>query len=554
MEAVDAGGLEAALREQAERADRLAGRTARTLRARLSELYAGTGGTALWLDGGCRPNGDARAALARLAAAAEDGLDPADYGTAELVVAAEALEDVACAGAGQRAAFEIGLTTAVLYYLQELHEGRVDPRSSGFRMAARTVHPDYAGALREAAAGHAVGALATAFQPQIDQYGALRAMLARYRRLATEPPAALPAPERGARAVRPGDPYPLLPEMQRLLVALGDLPQESPPPADGLYGGELVEGVQRFQSRHGLAADGILGPQTLAAMAVPMAARARQIELALERLRWLPPLSPDGFAVVNIPAFRLLAWGPARAGATAGRRGPPALSMAVIVGRAFDRETPVVVDVIEEVVFRPYWYVPASIVRGEILPELRLDPQYLSRNDMEIFRGSGEEAVVVEAGPESLDLLGTGELRLRQRPGPANALGLVKLAVPRENVYLHDTPAPELFERSRRDFSHGCVRVEDPVALAEWALAGEEGWDRRRITAAMNGSDQLRVRLRRPVQVVLFYVTAIVRPQDHAIHFFTDVYGHDRRLEQALGERAAAMAASVPPGEAGASA
>lgn len=503
-----------------------------------SAAVAAATGAPLWLGRECRPNADAQAALALLAGAAEHGLEPARYGATELAGRAATLQRGGCANAAEElAAFEVDLSSAVLTYLQELHAGRVDPHAAGFRMTAPKDHHDYAASLRDAVARHAVAELAASLEPQLDQYRSLRATLARYRALALGPPLELPAPRRGERGARPGEPYPSLAALWRLLLALGDLPDDAPMPVDGSYSGTLVEAVRKFQSRHGLDTDGILGFQTLGAMAVPMSARVRQLELALERLRWLPHLSPDGFVVVNIPAFRLVAWGPLVPGA-AERRAAPDLAMAVIVGRAFDRETPVFVDEIEEVIFRPYWNVPPSIVRGEILPALRRRPDYLSRHDMEIVRGAGDDARPVAVDAESLAGLRAGELRLRQRPGPANALGLVKLAFPNAaNVYMHGTPAPELFARARRDFSHGCVRVEDPPALAEWALADEGGWDRQRVVAAMNGQRQLRVRLRRPRQVILFYVTAIVRAEDGAILFFPDVYGHDSRLENALADR-----------------
>lgn len=161
---------------------------------------------------------------------------------------------------------------------------------------------------------------------------------------------------------------------------------------------------------------------------------------------------------------------------------------------------------------------------------------------MEIVRGAGDDARPVEATAENLALLRQEALRVRQRPGPRNALGLVKFVLPNEeNVYMHGTPAQELFARSRRDFSHGCVRVEDPVALAEWALKGRPEWSRDRILAAMTGPHSLRVGLMRPIQVILFYATAAVMPEDGTIRFAEDIYGHDARLDRALARRRSAQ-------------
>jgi murein L,D-transpeptidase YcbB/YkuD len=213
----------------------------------------------------------------------------------------------------------------------------------------------------------------------------------------------------------------------------------------------------------------------------------------------------------------------------------PSLDMDIIVGRALNRQTPVFVEEMKYIIFRPYWNVPPSIVRGEVVPALRRDPDYLRRQDMEIVSGPGDGARPVALSAESLAALEHGILRVRQRPGPKNSLGLVKFVFPNDyNVYLHGTPAPQLFRQARRDFSHGCVRVADPVALAEWALKGQQRWTRDAILAAMNADRPSQVTLTRPIQVILFYVTAAVMPEDGTIHFAEDIYGHDAKLDRAL--------------------
>ncbi len=503
----------------------------------LSALYAGDGCAPLWVDASGRPGPDSRSALALLEGAASEGLDPADYGGVILRRWAETLEAARSRAAADAAAFDVGMSAATLRYLRQLHEGRVDPRAIGFHMSSPADdNHDFASILRAALASHRIPETAAAFTPPLVLYRGLRGALARYRALADD--WTLVAPPAPAKPVRPGDPYPGVADLRRLLSALGDLPPEapapSPPAADrpASYEGALVDGVKRFQARHGLEPDGVLGKETFAALHVPLAWRARQIELALERLRWLPHLSPERFLAVNIPMYRLWAW------TGIPPSGAPALGMKVIVGRAFDRETPVFVDEMQYVIFRPYWNVPPSIARGEVLPAIARRPGYLQRQDMEIVAGPGDDSRPVPATAANLALVRQGKLRVRQRPGPKNALGLVKFVFPNdENVYLHDTPAPQLFGRTRRDFSHGCVRVEDPAALAEWALEGEGDWTRERIEAAMNGARSQRVTLRRPIQVILFYVTAVVMPEDGTVHFADDVYGHDRRLHAALAGR-----------------
>ena len=314
--------------------------------------------------------------------------------------------------------------------------------------------------------------------------------------------------------------------MHRLLVALGDLPTDAPPPGDR-DDAMLAEGVRRFQHRHGLAADGVIGRATLAALNVPLAHRLQQLELALERLRWLPDLAARPSIGINIPMFRLWAWDPAVPASAP-------ISMRVVVGRALNTPTPVLLEEMRYLIFRPYWNLPRSIVRNEVLPALAREPGYLQCNDMEMVRGGGDDAQAVATIKENLALLRQGGLRLRQRPGPKNSLGLIKFIFPNDtNVYLHDTPAPQLFGQPRRDFSHGCVRVEDPVALAQWVLKDQPGWTRERIRAAMAGTSPLRVDLTHPLPVILFYMTAMAMPSDQGLYFADDIYGHDTRRARA---------------------
>ncbi len=185
-------------------------------------------------------------------------------------------------------------------------------------------------------------------------------------------------------------------------------------------------------------------------------------------------------------------------------------------------------------IFRPYWNVPVSITRAELLPHVAKDPRYLADNDYEIVDRSG---VVVSEGivdSEIASRLRSGELQVRQRPGPKNALGLIKFEIPSSyDVYLHSTPQPELFSKSRRDFSHGCIRVEKPVALAEWVFQGQPEWTEDRIEAAMNGDKTFEIKLAKPVPVLIVYGTAVVM-EDGEVHFFDDIYRLDAELERAL--------------------
>jgi len=498
-------------------------------REQLTALYGPRADAPLWVDASGRPSRDARDALALLKGAADEGLDPVDYSAAPLERLAATLE--AGPTPPDVAAFDTGLSVSALRYLRHLHAGRVDPRTIGFRMTAPADDHQFTTLLSEAIARHQITETAAKVAPPFALYRRLRGMLARYRSLAADP-TLVPLPPPGA-TVRPGEPYAALRALHRWLVALGDLPADTPAPSEpSTYGGALVEGVKAFQVRHGLEADGVLGKDTQAALHVPLSWRVRQIELALERLRWLPHLGDKRFVAVNIPMFRLWAWD------SIPPDGTPSFQTGAIVGRALNTQTPVFVEEMRYVIFRPYWNVPPSILRHEILPALERDPDYLQRHDMEIVSGPGDDARPVPVTAESIAGLRQGKLRVRQRPGPKNALGLVKFVFPNDyNIYLHGTPAPELFKRARRDFSHGCVRVEDPVALAEWVLKEQPEWTRERILAAMNGNQPRRVDLTRPIQVILYYITAVVMPEDGTIHFAEDIYGHDTKLDQALTRR-----------------
>jgi murein L,D-transpeptidase YcbB/YkuD len=450
-------------------------------------------------------------ALALLAGAAEQGLSPADYRVE--------------APAADAARFDAALTLAMLRYLTELHSGRANPGL----FAASPRQPgsfDPVERLRAALAAGRLREAARAAEPQMQLYQRLKAGLSRYRALALRAPNVLPSGA-GRRVVEPASAYAGAGALRELLLALGDM--EVPDGgADGDYSAGLAAGVVRFQQRHGLPADGRLGPQTLAALNVPFAQRVRQIELTLERLRWLPVL-PDGpLIAINVPSFRL--WAYRAPGASA----QPALAMRVIVGGAGVHQTPLFIGQMRTLEFNPYWNVPPSIVHAELLPALTRDGSYLARHDMELVDAKGK---VAAPGPSALAGLRSGALRVRQRPGPQNALGAVKFSMPNPmNIYLHSTPAPRLFNAARRDFSHGCIRVEDAAALAAFVLEGQPGWTPAAIAAAMAPGATRTVALPAAVPVILFYATALAG-HDGSMLFSNDVYRLDQALALALAAR-----------------
>nr|WP_307729953.1 L,D-transpeptidase family protein [Massilia phyllostachyos] len=460
-----------------------------------------------WLDDG---QALAREALGLLADAGSHGLDPALYGTATL---ARRLEAADPADIG----FERDLGAAVLRYLADLHGGRT---ASPYRTGPPADGFDPAAALRRALdAGRVATAVASA-APAIVLYGRVRETLARYRLLAQEHPSWPPLPAGGAAPAAAAE------ALRERLRTLGDL--EDGAEGDGAGeadGAALAAALRRFQSRHGLEQDGVLGPATRAALAVPPARRAVQLALTLERLRWLPPLHGRVIAV-NVPAYRLWAFDGVPGG-------PPVLEMRVIVGKAAGTPTPLFLGQMRYLEFNPYWNVPHSIAGAEIAPKLARDPGWLRRNDMELVTADGR--VLAAAGADAPAALRAGSLRVRQRPGARNVLGAVKFAMPNPmNIYLHSTAARELFARSRRDLSHGCIRVEDAAGLARFVLADPQRWDAERVAAAMRPGPSRTVALAVPVPVVLFYATAVADRHGRAL-FADDIYGRDAALLRALG-------------------
>jgi L,D-transpeptidase YcbB len=503
--------------------DRLRSRFTRAVSILLFGLLIGPAGLALadegplWLQDG-RPNADAMQAIALLQAAGADGLDPANYQAGPLADAAAQSGPLSPA---EQRTFAAGLTAAMRRFLSDLHSGRVQPRDIhiAFKLPAKPFDPN--AYLKAAVTGHTLAASVRAAAPQLPLYAALREALARYRELADHPAAqgALPKPAGGK--LEPGKPYPALAPLAQRLVALGDLAADAQ--VGAAYSGALVDGVKAFQLRHGLDADGVLGKATLAQLNLPLAARVRQIELTLERLRWTPLLLAERMIVVNVPEFVLRAYEL--------KDGGLRLSMNVIVGKALNTRTPLFVEEMRTIEFSPYWNIPPSIAKAEIVPKLRREPGYFEAQGLEFVGADGR--AITALSEASLDAVVQGKLRIRQRPGEKNALGDIKFIFPNnDNIYLHHTPAVELFGRQRRDFSHGCIRVEDPVALARFVLQNQPEWTEERIRAAMDGGKSTTLRLAQPLPVVIAYATVIVKNKQ--VYFFDDIYGNDKLLDAAM--------------------
>jgi murein L,D-transpeptidase YcbB/YkuD len=482
-----------------------------------------------WLDrfyapGGYAPAwtpGQAQAAVKLLEQAAAEGLDPADYGAGQLREGGASAEP---------AAVDVALTSAMLHYLADLRLGRVrsdyhtrgqDPRLGQF---------DPVELLRAALAASRLQDAVAGAEPKVPLYGWVKETLARYRAIAAEPQPRLAVP---GQPVTVGGHYKSALALHDRLVLLGDLAADAPLPQPGVYGDVLADGVKLYQARHGLKETGELDAATAGALNVPLRERVRALELALERLRWLPDFPAGPLVVVDLPAYRL--WAFDESGAA-----EPPLEMRVIVGDAAKTQTPIFIGQMRYLEFHPFWNVPRSIARKEIIPKLERNPGYLAHSDMELV---GQGGVTRRVDESTLAALRAGTLRIRQRPGPKNSLGAIKFAMPNpEDIYLHATPLTELFERSRRDLSHGCIRVEQPAELAAFVLRGAPGWDLAEVEAAMAPGPARRVDLPAPVPVVLFYATALAGADGKA-EFVRDIYRRDPLLERALRTHAAGAGA-----------
>lgn len=489
------------------------------VRADLERLYVGREWRPLWFAGDTLTSA-ARMMVRVLAEAADRGLDPADYDAGWLT--AETNRPIPSGDTTLAVRIEAGLSVAAARFALALRRGRVSPIT-----VHATLHlPKEPFALDstvvQLAESSQPNTLLKALEPQQPHYYLLESALVRYRRLARDSALVVLPPM--PRRLRPGDIYPGLPTLRRLLRLLGDDPDSLAPLAlDSTYSGSVVEAVRHFQLRQGFTADGIIGDSTRSRMLHPFDRPIRQMELTLERFRWMPRRVSMPPIIVNIPGFRLAAFSSMQSDESS------MLRMNVVVGQAFKTETPVFAADMKYLIFAPYWDVPTSIALKELKPDALKDATYLDRNHYELVRGGA----VVLPWPENVRLIGQG-VRIRQTPGPYNALGGVKFVFPNDYaVYLHDTPSRSLFERSRRDASHGCIRVADAFALARFVLRDQPAWTDDRIREAMKSDTSLRVNLNHPIPVFIFYATAIAR-ENGDVYFYSDLYRHDRTLDRLL--------------------
>jgi|HubBroStandDraft_6_1064221.scaffolds.fasta_scaffold77480_1 murein L,D-transpeptidase YcbB/YkuD len=492
-------------------------------KAEFAKFYEANGYSLAWLQNGrVRPQG--LAVIQVLENANSRGLEPEDYDASRWPARLTKLTQNPTEQ--DLVSFDTALTVSAMRYARAVHVGRVNPKQFNFQIDNGETQFSLAEFLQEKVANSAdPAAEIQKLEPPFAGYRKLLALLPVYEGYARQ--------DNGeklqtvTKTVRPGQPYPSLARLGRFLQTIGDIPATTQlDPNATTYDGALVAGVKHYQDRHGEDPTGDLDTRTVNELNTPPWVRINQIKLTLERWRWLPHSFAQPPVVVNLPEYRLRAMNP---------DGTVSFYKKVIIGKAYGHKSPVFEKDIQYVVFRPYWEVPPSIQRREIAAHIQKDPNYLVSQNFQVITTKGELVTENAVSPAVLEGIKTGRLMVRQKPGPTNSLGLVKIIFPNpDNVYLHGTDEPKLFVHDVRDFSHGCIRVDQPADLVAWVLRNNPGWDLERVKATMNGDkENLQVNLVTRIPVLIVYGTAAVN-EENQIRFFDDVYGYDAALSQAL--------------------
>jgi murein L,D-transpeptidase YcbB/YkuD len=451
--------------------------------------------------------------------AAAKGLIPEDYDAPRWPARIQALNDKS---ADAISLFDVAMTVNVMRYISDLRIGRVNPQHFNFDINVADKKYDLAEFVSDNVVdSDDVPKLITSVEPDSDDYRKAEQALSHYLKLAKQqadsPTDPLPTV---TKPVTVGGTYPALEPLLLRLQLEDDASSETALTA-GIYNADLATAVKHYQHRHGYTEDGNLTPQTIKSLNVPMSDRVAQLQDSLERWRWLPDPYLHARLMVNLPEFVLRGYDPDH---------KLDFTMRVVVGKVMgDHDTPVFTHMMKYLVFRPYWNVPVDIARNELAPRIASNHGYLASKNFEVTDAKG--AVLTDYTAKQV---AQGGVMVREKPGPKNSLGLVKFIFPNQyDIYLHSTPAVSLFEQTRRDFSHGCIRVQKPADLAAWVLQGQGGdWDLAKVQEAMNnGSNNRTVSLKNPLPIVIFYLTARV-DDDNQVDFFDDLYGYDASMQK----------------------
>ena len=467
------------------------------------------------------PTASAKGFIQAFQDAASKGLIPEDYDAPRWAARVQALNSKSDDAISL---FDVAMTVNVMRYISDLRIGRVNPSRFNFEIPVQDKKYD----LAEFVSDNAVDAtdvpkLIAGVEPDSDEYRQTEAALAHYMDLAKQQGEAHADPlPTVPKAISVGGSYPALPALLTRLQLEGDAEASAAlsSPNTTTFDSSLSEAVKHYQHRHGFTEDGKLTPQTIQSLNVPMDFRVAQLQDSLERWRWLPEPYLHARLMVNLPEFVLRGFDPDH---------KLDFTMRVVVGKVMGQhETPVFTHMMKYLVFRPYWSVPVDIARKELVPHMEANHGYLASKNFEVTNNKG-----ILQTDYTAKQVAQGAVMVREKPGPKNSLGLVKFIFPNQyDIYLHSTPAVSLFDQTRRDFSHGCIRVQKPADLAAWVLQGQGDWDLEKVQEAMNsGPDNKTVSLKTPLPIVIFYLTAIVEDGGE-VHFFDDIYGYDSEMQK----------------------
>jgi murein L,D-transpeptidase YcbB/YkuD len=467
------------------------------------------------------PTATATAFIQQFQNAATKGLIPDDYDAPRWSERVQALNSKS---PDAISLFDVAMTVNVMRYISDLRIGRVNPQHFNFDIDVQDKKYDLAEFVSDNVVDCTdVPKLIVGVEPDSDDYRKTENALAHYLDLARQqeqsPSDPLPTI---TKAVSVGEAYPAAAALLARLQFEGDAPADAKPiSASSIYSASLSDAVKSYQHRHGFTEDGKLTAQTVKSLNAPMSQRVAQLQDSLERWRWLPDPYLHARLMVNLPEFVLRGYDPDH---------KLDFTMRVVVGKVVgEHQTPVFTHMMRYLVFRPYWNVPVDIARKELVPHIAANHGYLASKNFEVT--NNKRVVLTDYTAKQIS---QGGVMVREKPGPKNSLGLVKFMFPNQyDIYLHSTPAVSLFERTRRDFSHGCIRVQKPADLATWVLQDQGGdWNLDKVQAAMNsGPDNRTVSLKTPLPIVIFYLTATVS-EDGQTHFFDDIYGYDSDMQK----------------------
>ena len=471
----------------------------------------------IYVDGQPRPT--VKELLNAVEQADREGLVPGDYHLKDIQEFLAAIEHGPL-DAASATKLDIFLTDAFISYGSHLLSGRVNPYDVDNDWFAGRRTGDLPVTLEQALDSGDIRQTLNDLLPINPVYQRMRDALARYRTIAKNG---------GWPTIADGEPLkegardPRIPRLRKRLTIEGDLNQK--PNAKLVYDHALAHAMSRFQKRHGLDDDGVVGKETIKALNVPVADRIRQLKINMERCRWLPDDLGQNYIFVNVPAFTLQVFEGA----------DEAMAMRVVVGRKI-RQTPVFSSTMTHIILNPPWTAPSIVARNDILDHIRQEPDYLTKYGFDVYANYEDNAPTVN--PATIDWSQYNEknlpFRFRQKPGPLNALGRIKFLLPnRFDVYLHDTPSRSLFSKTVRDFSSGCIRIEKPIELAAYLLKSDPRWTREKIESAIAKGQELTVPLPQPIPVHLMYWTAWVDANGN-VQFREDIYDRDPSLDEAI--------------------